>query len=44
MKELNYMEIGSRIRKSRESQLLTREKLAEMLGTSVKFVSDIELG
>ncbi|MBR1422949.1 MAG: helix-turn-helix transcriptional regulator [Ruminococcus sp.] len=44
MKELNYMEIGLRIRKSRESQLLTREKLAEMLGTSVKFINDIELG
>ncbi|MBR1383763.1 MAG: helix-turn-helix transcriptional regulator [Ruminococcus sp.] len=44
MKELNYIEIGARIRKSRESQLLTQEKLAEMMDVSVKFVSDIELG
>ncbi|MCR5021673.1 helix-turn-helix transcriptional regulator [Ruminococcus sp.] len=44
MNELNYMEIGARIRKSRESQMFTQEKLAEMLDVSVKFISDIELG
>jgi len=44
MEELNYVEIGARIRKSRESQLLTQEKLAEMLDVSVKFVGDIEAG
>ena len=38
------MEIGARIRKKREAQLLTQEKLAEMLDVSIKFVSDIELG
>ena len=44
MKELDYIEIGSRIRKSREENLLTQENLAEMLNVSVKFVRDIETG
>ena len=44
MKELNYIEIGSRIRKNREDMFITREQLAEMLDVSVKFVSDIETG
>ena len=38
------IEIGQRIRKSRESLLMTQEALAEELDVSVKFVSDIELG
>ncbi|MBR3023769.1 MAG: helix-turn-helix transcriptional regulator [Oscillospiraceae bacterium] len=44
MKELNYKEIGSRIRTQRELYGLTREKLAEKLDVSPKFCSDIELG
>ena len=44
MKELDYIEIGGRIRKSREDNLLTQEQLAEMLNVSVKFVRDIETG
>lgn len=44
MNELNMIEIGQRIRKSRESLMLTQEALAEKLDVSVKFISDIELG
>lgn len=44
MNELNMIEIGQRIRKSRESLMLTQEALAERLDVSVKFISDIELG
>lgn len=44
MNELNMIEIGGRIRKSREGLLMTQERLAELLDVSVKFVSDIELG
>lgn len=44
MNELNLIEIGGRIRKSREGLMLTQEALAELLDVSVKFVSDIELG
>lgn len=44
MNELNMIEIGGRIRKSREGLLMTQEALAEKLDVSVKFISDIELG
>lgn len=44
MAELNMIEIGQRIRKSREGLMMTQERLAELLDVSVKFVSDIELG
>ncbi|MBQ6675179.1 MAG: helix-turn-helix transcriptional regulator [Ruminococcus sp.] len=44
MNELNMIEIGGRIRKSRESIMMTQEMLAEKLDVSVKFISDIELG
>ncbi|MBR1382692.1 MAG: helix-turn-helix transcriptional regulator [Ruminococcus sp.] len=44
MNELNMIEIGGRIRKSREGLLMTQERLAELIDVSVKFVSDIELG
>ena len=44
MSELNLIEIGGRIRKSREGLMMTQERLAELLDVSVKFVSDIELG
>jgi len=42
--ELNYTNIGQRIRKQRELIGYSREKLAEKLGVSTKFCSDIELG
>jgi transcriptional regulator with XRE-family HTH domain len=42
--ELNYTEIGQRIRKQRELIGYSREKLAEKLDVSAKFCSDIELG
>lgn len=44
MKTINYHEMGSRIRKQRESLGYTREQLAEKLDVSAKFCSDIELG
>lgn len=44
MKELNFIEIGSRIRKYREAMFLTQEAFAEKLDVSVKFVRDIETG
>ena len=42
-KEL-YLEIGERIKLSREKSGLTQEKLADALGVSSQFVSDIERG
>lgn len=36
--------IGTRIRKQREKLGYTRDELAEMVGISTKFCSDIELG
>lgn len=44
MEQLNYMEIGIRIRNLRELLGYSREKMAEYLGVSTKFCSDIELG
>ena len=44
MEELNFIEIGARIRAGREELGLTREQLAEQLEVSAKFCSDIELG
>lgn len=44
MKSINYQEMGKRIRTQRELLGLTREQLAEKLGVSAKFCSDIELG
>lgn len=44
MKNLNYHEMGNRIRKQRELLGYTREQLAEKLEVSTKFCSDIELG
>ena len=44
MEELNFIEIGARIRAGREELGLTREQLAEQLEISAKFCSDIELG
>ena len=44
MQQLNFKEIGSRIRCQREFLGYTREQLAEKLEVTPKFCSDIELG
>lgn len=44
MENINNFEIGIRIRQQRELLGLSRERLAEYLDVSAKFVSDIELG
>ncbi len=41
---LDFTAIGSRIRKCRELQGLTREEFAEQINVSPRFVYDIELG
>lgn len=44
MRELNLKEVGKRIRDQRELLGFTREYLAEAVGVTPKFCSDIELG
>ena len=44
MDDLNFTEIGSRIRKQREFLGYTREYLAEQLSVSTNFCRDIEIG
>lgn len=44
MRELNLKEVGKRIRDQRELLGYTREHLAEAVGVTPKFCSDIELG
>lgn len=44
MREINYKEMGMRLRRQRELLGYTREELAEKLDVSPKFCSDIELG
>lgn len=44
MKELNYKEIGLRIRKRRLENKLTQENLAEKLDISPSYISEIERG
>lgn len=44
MKELDYKEIGRRIRMRRELLEISREKLAERVDLSTQFISDIEYG
>ena len=44
MPEINLKEIGQRIRGQRELLGYTREDLAEAVGVTPKFCSDIELG
>lgn len=44
MSDLNYMEIGQRIRNKRELLGYTREQFSEKLDVTPKFCSDIELG
>lgn len=41
---MDWVSIGSRIRKQREYMNLTREDLAELIDVTPKFCSDIELG
>jgi len=43
MNEFN-IEIGKRIRETREASKITREKLSGMTGISDKFIYDIEVG
>ena len=40
--ELNYIDVGRRIRNERKLQKLTQEKLAEQIGISVTHMSHIE--
>ena len=44
MNELNFKEIGDRIRKQREFLGYTRDYLAEQLSVSTNFCRDIEIG
>lgn len=44
MKELNYKEIGLRIREKRLENKLTQESLAEKLDISPSYISEIERG
>lgn len=43
-KNLDFREIGSRIRKQREKIGLSREKLAEIVGLSTYYIGQIERG
>lgn len=43
-KEINYVEIGTRIRVERENFDMTREKLAELVNLSPYFLGQIERG
>lgn len=44
LKQLNYIEMGRRIRSQRELSKLTREELAGYLDLSPKFIADLEYG
>lgn len=44
MKDLNYKEIGLRIRKQRTFLNISREELARKIGITPTFLADIELG
>ena len=41
---MSYKEIGARIRALREDDGLTRDRLAERVGISSKFLYEIEMG
>lgn len=43
-KELNYVEMGQRIRGQREFSGMTREELAYQVDVSSKFIADVEYG
>ena len=42
--DINYREVGTRIRAERKAQNLSQESLAEMVGISVTHMSHIETG
>ena len=42
--QINYLDIGSRIRAEREKQKITQEKLAEMVDVGTTHISHIETG
>lgn len=44
MKDLNYVEIGKRMKIKRKEQKLTQEKLSEIIDVSPSYVSEIERG
>ncbi len=44
MKDLNYTQIGKRIKEKRTSLHITQEKLAEKIDVSPSYVSEIERG
>lgn len=44
MDELNYVEIGKRIKSKRNEMHLTQEKLSEIIDVSPSYVSEIERG
>lgn len=44
MKELNYVEIGRRIKIKRKELKLTQEKLSEIIDVSPSYISEIERG
>lgn len=44
MNELNYVEIGQRIKLKRKELKLTQEKLSEILDVSPSYISEIERG
>ncbi len=42
--ELDFRAIGSRIQKYRTDRRMTQEELSELIGTSQKYISRIEMG
>ncbi len=44
MKEINYKEIGKRIKIKRKEANLTQEKLSEIIDVSPSYISEIERG
>ncbi len=44
MDNINYIEIGKRIKSERERLGITREKFSELVGISATYLSQIELG
>ena len=44
MEELNYAEIGKRIKLKRKEMNLTQEKLSEIIDVSPSYISEIERG
>lgn len=44
MQNVNYIEIGKRIKKEREQNGITREEFSELVGISSTYLSQLELG